>query len=107
MFLKGFRGSVLCFQQEPSASLLVKTPLKAGHQCFSAAIFLCSLNKAFKLQLIDVRPDSEAVSSFVYPQLVQECLDLFRDGCLLLGLATKLHIYQPSSATFFCPPVTA
>lgn len=76
----------------PVLPSLSKSSFKAGHHYFSAAVFLSNLNKPFKLGPIDVRPDSEAVSSFVYPQLVWGCFVLFWDSCLLLGLAVKLCI---------------
>lgn len=72
--------------RSPALLPLQKSPFKARHQYSSAAVFLSSLNKAFKLRLLDVKPDSETVSSFVYPQLVR--------GCFILGrlLAAKLSI---------------
>lgn len=73
--------------RSPALLSLQKSPFKAHHQYFSAAVFLSCLNKAFKLRLLDVKPDSEAVSSFVYPQLVRGCFVLFWDGCLLQSCA--------------------
>lgn len=73
--------------RSPALLSLQKSPFKASHQYFSAAVFLSCLNKAFKLRLLDVKPDSEAVSSFVYPQLVRGCFVLFWDGCLLQSCA--------------------